>query len=492
MNRTIPLRLASLLALVAHAAAASAQSAPPSGWSLDRFEPAPAGDRFAFTQHPTYGGGRVSPRFGLAVDYAHNPLLLRDTTQGTTAAIVRGMLVGHVQAGVAFADRFHVHVSLPVSLYQGGPSPNLTGVAAAGSPALGDVRFGARVRVFGHADTEAFSVHVGGEVFLPATLYGAAPTDNVTDGNIRGRAWAAVAGRVGPFRWSATGGYHARPEVVTFASTGVGGEVFAAAGASLAFAGGRLAVGPEAWAAVPVGAIPAGVASELVVGARYQLTDALSVNAGAGPGLTAGLGTPTFRALAGVAWAPESPRAAVAPEGPRDGDRDGVADADDLCAGVAAGAHPDGARPGCPMTDGDGDGVVDPEDHCGDLAAGPTPDPARAGCPAETPAPVEPAVATEPAATTEPAPEGAPAEPAPEAPAPAPEAAEPAPAPAPAAPVRRHHRRHRAPEAPAPHAPVAAPPVPAPHAAAAPPASAPVSHAPPPPPGPRLEYVRGH
>jgi len=478
MNRTIPLRLAPLLALVAHAAAASAQSAPPSGWSLDRFEPAPAGDRFLVTQHPTYGGGRVAPRFGLAVDYAHNPLLLRDTTQGTSAAIVGGMLVGHVQAGVAFADRFHVHASLPVSLFQDGPSPNLTGVAAAGSPALGDARFGARVRVFGHAEEGAVSVHVGGEVFLPSTLYGAAPTDNVTDGNIRGRAWAAAAGRVGPVRWSATAGYHARPEVATFASTGVGGEVFAAAGASLAFAGGRLAVGPEAWAAVPVGSIPAGVASELVVGARYQITDALSVNAGAGPGLTAGLGTPTFRALAGVAWAPESPRAAVASEGPRDGDRDGVADADDLCVSVAAGAHPDGARPGCPMTDGDGDGVVDPEDHCGDLAAGPTPDPARAGCPA-----TEPAAATEPAPATEPiATEPATTEPAPTEPAP--EAA--APTPPPAAPARRHHRRHRAPAAPAPHAPVAAP------AAPAPPASAPVSHAPAPPPGPRIEYVRGH
>lgn len=137
------------------------------------------------------------------------------------------MLVGHLQAGLVFHDRFHVHLTLPVSLFQDGPTPNLTGVGAAGAPALGDLRLGARVRVFGHADASAVCVHVGGEVFLPATLLGSTVTDNVTDGNIRGRAWAALAGRAGVLRWSATGGYHARPETATFGGTGVTGELFA-------------------------------------------------------------------------------------------------------------------------------------------------------------------------------------------------------------------------------------------------------------------------
>ena len=65
-----------------------------------------------------------------------------------------------------------------------------------------------------------------------------------------------------------------------------------------------------------------------------------------------------------------------------DTDADGVADGDDLCVEIPAGARPDAVRPGCPILDRDGDGVSDRDDLCPATAAGAQPDRSRAGCPA--------------------------------------------------------------------------------------------------------------
>jgi hypothetical protein len=64
-----------------------------------------------------------------------------------------------------------------------------------------------------------------------------------------------------------------------------------------------------------------------------------------------------------------------------DTDHDGVADDEDQCKDVPAGAHPDPFRPGCPENDEDGDGVPDVDDACPVTPPGPKPDPKRPGCP---------------------------------------------------------------------------------------------------------------
>lgn len=73
---------------------------------------------------------------------------------------------------------------------------------------------------------------------------------------------------------------------------------------------------------------------------------------------------------------PEVARAA------RDTDNDGIADGDDVCIEQPAGAHPDPARAGCPLTDRDSDGVNDRDDLCPDTAVGERADRSRPGCPA--------------------------------------------------------------------------------------------------------------
>ena len=169
---------ASLLfaSLTAAPGLAAAQTA--GGWALDRYEPTPAGDTFFASEHPWYTGeGRAfALRFGLVVDYANNPLSLRRGAQGdgeVLTRVVEHMLVGHAQVGVALFDRVGVHLSVPVSLWQDGERSSITALGPADGPALGDPRLGVRVRVFGHADRDAISLHAGAQVHLNAGWLGA-------------------------------------------------------------------------------------------------------------------------------------------------------------------------------------------------------------------------------------------------------------------------------------------------------------------------------
>jgi outer membrane protein OmpA-like peptidoglycan-associated protein len=64
-----------------------------------------------------------------------------------------------------------------------------------------------------------------------------------------------------------------------------------------------------------------------------------------------------------------------------DDDRDGVFNHGDACPTEPAGLHADGARPGCPLADRDKDSVPDAEDHCPDKAGAPNPNSKKNGCP---------------------------------------------------------------------------------------------------------------
>jgi len=110
--------------------------------------------------------------------------------------------------------------------------------------------------------------------------------------------------------------------------------------------------------------------------------DALEVFALGGPGLGRTPGTPAFRLLLGISWAPsfsekkgasKACAEAHASCSQLDSDEDGIADADDSCPrtrGIVA-------RQGCPDTDADADGVLDSIDAC-PKEAGPS---EQKGCP---------------------------------------------------------------------------------------------------------------
>jgi outer membrane protein OmpA-like peptidoglycan-associated protein len=296
------------------------------------------------------------------------------------------MLVGHVGAAVSFLGRVGLSASFPLSLSQSGStwSDGAERIGPADSVAPGDLRLGARVRLLGRADRDAFSLHVATHLWLPTGRQDA----NTSDGGFRVEPRLVLGGRAGPLMWSTMVGFAFRP-TVRLANVGVGQELrfTVALGASLL--DDRLFLGPEAYVVSNLGGATDGNASffsdaqwggEALLGVRYRFVDALVVGAGGGIGLERGFGIPAGRALFTLAWAPVD-RPPTPMSRPLDSDGDGVLDPDDGCVTTPEGSNPDPAHPGCPLADSDGDGLFDGVDRCITEPQSARPDPSRPGCP---------------------------------------------------------------------------------------------------------------
>ncbi len=385
MSRSLTACLA-LGALLAPSRAA-AQTQPSDGWALNRFEPTAPGDPFFVSDHPWYSSTRHLAA-GLGVDYALNPLLFQSSASGGTATSVEavgGMLTGRVDVMGSFADRVGVGASFPVALTQSGTPVTDSGatLGAASGVAIGDLRLSARVRVFGHADRDGVSLHVGAHLWAPL----GARASNTGDEGVRIEPRLIAAGRGGPVRWSLSLAYHMRPEHVA-ALVAVTSELRMTAAVGVVAANDRLTVGPEVHAYTSLGD-PTGQGGafserlwggEALLGAHYLAADAVMLGVGGGAGFGIGYGVAAARVLASVAYAPRS-SGGVVYQRALDSDADGVGDPDDLCPTTPKGDHPDPARRGCPEADSDGDGVIDHDDRCVNEPQGAQRDPVNAGCP---------------------------------------------------------------------------------------------------------------
>ena len=361
-----------------------------SGFAVDRYDPPFGGDQSFVGEMPWYSGSRnYLLRAMLTMDYAYQPLVVRDDNNDVVGRVVDHMLVGHAQVGVGLYDRFAISLSLPLSLYQSGDATTAfsSQLRAYDRVAVGDPRLSVRARLYGSAFEDAFSLHAGASLYLGGLGIASAST-NITDDTIRVRVMATAAGRASILRWSATVGVHLRPESVTFGAgpntpgVVIDHEGYLSGALQFLAADDKLSIGPEFMLASPFTSFftKPNTHAEVMLGARYQLGDWV-VGAAAGPGLGLGGGTPTVRALFQVGYAPVERRERTAPPPPPDRDHDGVLDVDDICPDEPMGANPDPHRRGCPARDRDRDGVYDDEDVCVDTPQGPNPDPRRRGCP---------------------------------------------------------------------------------------------------------------
>ena len=201
--------------------------------------------------------------------------------------------------------------------------------------------------------------------------------------------------------WSAAAG----PEIQsasTYADTQQGTMFKWGAGVGFLFLENRhLQIGPEVYGAATLRDVQKRTTNlEALLDVRYRIVDDVEIAAGAGPGLTSGIGTPDFRGLLSLAYTPEQklPKQPIAtPEGlppPADRDLDGIADADDACPDVKGLANADPRKNGCPLValpkDTDGDGIVDARDACPTVPGVASADPAKNGCPLPPPPPAPP------------------------------------------------------------------------------------------------------
>ncbi len=383
---------------------------------LDRYEPAVVGSRLFTLDDPEYRG-HLRPRLGMALDYAHRPLVVEADGGSEGGAIVDHQVTLHLQGSIELFERLLVEFDAPATLSQDGDSPEVGGrrFSSPTGGALNDLRLGARVGLWRqHGAWPAAALGVSS--WLPTGDEGA------YTGSRRARfGGLLVAGS--DYDWGLWRVSLGRRRQVnqTEIDTARSDWTFAA-GAAVKL--GALQLGPELHGATANDAETELLAEdstglEALLGARYTLGDWL-IGAAAGPGLNTSPGTPKVRAIIGIAWAPgaaapgvarpnQEPVARSAPvtggsslaspvadgshtsEAPvpaeiqasSDRDGDGILDAVDDCPdvlGVPGAAAP---RRGCP-SDTDSDGIVDASDACPAEAGVASDDPKRFGCPPDT------------------------------------------------------------------------------------------------------------
>jgi OmpA-OmpF porin, OOP family len=364
-----------LAAATTAAATAGAQTQPPI--ALDRFTPAPAGDRMFGVQSP-FVAGDPALHVMLLGDYAHNPLVLKtESTDEKVSSVVSSQLFLHLNASLALWNRLNLNIDVPVALLQDGDSSSVAGnaISAPTKAQFGDLRAGARLRLLGDYH-DAFQLAVGGYVWFPTGGDGF-----VSDKKVRGMPQLILGGRADRLVWSFAAGPELRP-TQTFANV--------EQGTMLTFGGGigfllgekrHFQIGPEFSSSLTLGDVNKRTSNaEILLDARYRIVDDLEIGLGAGPGLSSGVGTPDLRGVLMIAYTPEQKKPIA------DRDNDGIADNIDACPDVAGLPSDDPAKNGCPPpppapSDRDKDGIFDKDDACPDVPGLPSGDKAKNGCP---------------------------------------------------------------------------------------------------------------
>ncbi len=389
MKRSV--RSVGLLSFVASLLLAPAALAQNRGFTLERFEPTPAGQWTFAVDHPWYSRSLNFYAAGVTFDYSHDPLVFGVSSGGNlvqTRAAIANQLALHVDFAASFLDRFAATFSLPVILYENGST--IAGVGPK-SGSVGDPRVGFMVRAWGRPLEDVFSVSAGVDLWIPV-----GQNDRHSgDDSVRVEPKVVLSGiALKHIFWSGLVGFQYRPNasignLPSGSGNTVGSELRLGAALGYIDLERRFSVGPElVFATVATG--PAafthdGTSLELLAGAHYNIIHRIDVGLAAGLGILQEPGTPDARVIARIAYSPmrPEPKRAPAPEPVRvsDRDEDGIDDAHDLCPDVARGPHPDPDRRGCPLTDRDGDGIYDKDDACPEVAAGPHPMSDKSGCP---------------------------------------------------------------------------------------------------------------
>jgi outer membrane protein OmpA-like peptidoglycan-associated protein len=314
--------------------------------------------------------------FGLTFGYGHRPLVLTvDRAFGGT--MVSGRLTGTATAALGLAGFLELGAAVPYALFNDQRATDPRSFSSVSG--LGTTRFQLKARLLTEARHGLGLAFVAGVGVPTGSTRAYLGEDGVTFSPA-----LAFERAFGPVRLLLNAGYTRRSAFEQFGQR-IGDDLFYNFGVGVRVHD-RLELGAELWGATSGDAPFTGNRlrnpTELLVGGRVRFADNWVVAASGGPGLSSALGTPTFRTVASLAYAPpadtdgdgvpdkvdQCPAEAGAKEnygcaGPsRVGDRDldGVSDDVDECPNVAGPAE----NYGCPWKDRDGDGVPDNADLC--------------------------------------------------------------------------------------------------------------------------------
>lgn len=376
LKRTGP-ACAALFACLLTAPRAGAQE----GFAVNRFSPAERGsDWFWAESLDLRGHNRIA--LGVTGDWAYKPLVAYDSDGDEVAQLIRHQVYVHAGLSYLLWDRLRLGVNVPVLVFQDGEDVSFDGVQydSPQKAAIGDVRLGADVRLFGNYGGPITGA-LGAQVFVPT-----GNRNNYSgDGSARLLPRFSIAGDLGLFTYALQTGINVRFNDDDFVNQPRGSEWTFGGAVGLRLARGKLTVGPEIWGSTVItdgsegffkkGSTPL----EGVFGAHLRLGQFL-LGAGAGPGFTQGVGSPELRTLVSLDWFPLPKKKEPPP--PPDADGDGILDAQDACRTEPGIASDDPKKNGCPPPpDADGDGIIDEFDACPDEIGVQSEDPAKNGCP---------------------------------------------------------------------------------------------------------------
>lgn len=346
---TLTKLLASLPLGLAAAALAPSAAAQETSIDAERFKPAVTYDGFV-----TAEGSAVRPTadrwaFGLALNYAFNPLVAVDQDGDITTRFVGGRLGADLMASLTVAGPFAIGLDLPFFLVQTGDrDPSFAG--------LGDLRLVPKLRILD--DRESIGLAFALEVRAPTHA------GDFAGGTRVPVVWPKIIvdHRFGMgLRFGVNAGVLLR-EGTRFANIDAASEITYAVALGYRFGGndGMVELGGEANGGVGLAAADLEeVPLEGLGYVKINPTDEWEIQAGPGVGLIPGYGIPTFRAFAAVRYTPTT----------HDKDHDGVADDEDRCPDVPEDRDADQDSDGCPEEDADDDkdGVPNADDDCPDL-----------------------------------------------------------------------------------------------------------------------------
>jgi OmpA-OmpF porin, OOP family len=372
---------AALAAVLAHASEVSAQQVQTTQVDLPKFNPAVAGDRFFGVPSP-YAAGEVTFHAQALLDYAREPLVLvrevNDEDEEDLGAVVSDQMFVHVGLNFSIIDRFSINADMPFAVLSQGDGPSGGGIefTEPSGAAVGDLRLGLRVRLFGEYH-DPFQLGVGGYVWIPT----GADDAYVSDGSVRGQPQLLTGGREDRFIWSLMAG----PSFRKSTNAGpivLGHEMNWGAGVGVLLLEERsLQLGVETYGGVNIEEPDSrSTNAEVLGGIKWRMApfaDMLELGLAGGPGLTTGIGTPAGRVVFSFAYTPNIPP----PKNDRDGDK--ITDEVDACPDTPGVKTDDPKTNGCPLVDPDRDkdGILNEKDACPDTPGVPNADPKKNGCP---------------------------------------------------------------------------------------------------------------